>query len=66
VTRSHNIVGCEAIDDPYRRLVDFSPAHGSMVEFRRRGRRKLLRPVLIFAAGVALALIVATLLTAKA
>lgn len=54
MSRSHNIVGCEAVED-HRRPAVFSPAHGSIVELRRPARFRGLY-VLFAAVGLWLGL----------
>lgn len=55
MTRSHNIVGCEASDR--ERLVAFSHAHGSIRTFPRPPRRVPLAAALLLAAALWVALI---------
>lgn len=62
--RSHNIVGCEAIDDPYYRLRHFSHAHGSIRMLPRRGRSRAVRLAAAFLAGAVSALALVVLLIA--
>ena len=64
MTRSHNIVGCEATD-PDRRLIQFSLAHGSIVELPRAGRRRALSVLTFAAAGAVLALLASAILLSR-
>lgn len=64
MSRSHNIVGCEATFEPgwEARERAFSPAHGSL---RTLPRQRRSWPVIAFVAGVVATLIAAALLAAR-